>query len=425
MSPSSPPQTPKSNADLFKRTIGTFFMCLLFVSVQHIGQTLGFVLVASCQILMFHEIMNIRKKESLEKEIPLSKVLHWYMFAVCQFCAITYNIRVPLVRTWPFMEAYLKNYMFIGFSAYMLGIIAFVLSLKPNVVGVANALRSVGGKLRRRRPGGVQPAGGEHQHQHHAPAKPPKQIYFRYQFSQFGWLHMGLIVFGVMSSCFYTTMMEGMIWFTLPVSCIVHNDSWAYACGKLFGSVPLIPTLSPKKTWEGFLGAWFFTTLWAFWYSDFLSSHKRFICPKTKFLSPIDCEVSSVFIPQEYDVPDFIANVVGVAVVTLKPVQLHAMAFSAFSSLFAPFGGFFASGLKRAFNLKDFGDLIPGHGGMIDRMDCQILMALFVYVYFFNFITGSGGVCSGASGLFATCIGRMTDEQKRGLFETLAGELVC
>ena len=35
-------------------------------------------------------------------------------------------------------------------------------------------------------------------------------------------------------------------------------------------------------------------------------------------------------------------------------------------------GGFFASGFKRAFKLKDFGDTIPGHGGITDRFDCQV-----------------------------------------------------
>ena len=53
------------------------------------------------------------------------------------------------------------------------------------------------------------------------------------------------------------------------------------------------------------------------------------------------------------------------------PVQFHALVLSAFASIIAPFGGFFASGFKRGFKIKDFGDSIPGHGGMTDRMDCQ------------------------------------------------------
>lgn len=51
-----------------------------------------------------------------------------------------------------------------------------------------------------------------------------------------------------------------------------------------------------------------------------------------------------------------------------------------FASLVAPFGGFFASGFKRAFNIKDFGDSIPGHGGMTDRMDCQCVLAFLHYM---------------------------------------------
>ena len=53
------------------------------------------------------------------------------------------------------------------------------------------------------------------------------------------------------------------------------------------------------------------------------------------------------------------------------PFQLHVLVMATFASLVAPFGGFFASGFKRAFNIKDFGHSIPGHGGMTDRMDCQ------------------------------------------------------
>jgi phosphatidate cytidylyltransferase len=52
-----------------------------------------------------------------------------------------------------------------------------------------------------------------------------------------------------------------------------------------------------------------------------------------------------------------------------------------FAALIAPFGGFFASGLKRGLKIKDFADSIPGHGGFADRFDCHIVIAFFVQVY--------------------------------------------
>jgi phosphatidate cytidylyltransferase len=60
---------------------------------------------------------------------------------------------------------------------------------------------------------------------------------------------------------------------------------------------------------------------------------------------------------------------------------MHAMVFALFAGLIAPFGGFFASGFKRAFRIKDFGDSIPGHGGITDRMDCQGLMNMFTTLW--------------------------------------------
>src|SRR4051794_35408824 len=68
------------------------------------------------------------------------------------------------------------------------------------------------------------------------------------------------------------------------------------------------------------------------------------------------------------------------------PIQWHGIGLGVFASVIAPFGGFFASGFKRAFKFKDFGDLIPGHGGVTDRMDCQIMMGMFVCVYYNNFV---------------------------------------
>lgn len=91
------------------------------------------------------------------------------------------------------------------------------------------------------------------------------------------------------------------------------------------------------------------------------------------------------------------------------------MVFASFASLIAPFGGFFASGLKRTFNIKDFGDSIPGHGGMTDRMDCQFIMGLFSYMYYQSFIavykTSVGSVIESA------IVGLTLEEQ----FEVIRG----
>ena len=72
--------------------------------------------------------------------------------------------------------------------------------------------------------------------------------------------------------------------------------------------------------------------------------------------------------------------------VTFAPMQIHSFVLASFASLIAPFGGFFASGLKRTFKIKDFGDSIPGHGGITDRMDCQFIMGFFAYMYYHTFI---------------------------------------
>lgn len=73
---------------------------------------------------------------------------------------------------------------------------------------------------------------------------------------------MTLLVIVVSSHFIVNNILEGLIWFFVPASLVICNDVMAYICGKAFGKTPLIK-LSPKKTMEGFVGAFFCTLLFA------------------------------------------------------------------------------------------------------------------------------------------------------------------
>ena len=109
-------------------------------------------------------------------------------------------------------------------------------------------------------------------------------------------------------------------------------------------------------------------------------------------LTGLSCNVNPVFIPRPYHIPSMITDIPFPgslhipSTVYIAPMQFHILVFASFASLIAPFGGFFASGLKRTFKVKDFGESIPGHGGITDRMDCQFIMGLFAYMYYHSFI---------------------------------------
>ncbi|ONK79295.1 uncharacterized protein A4U43_C01F4920 [Asparagus officinalis] len=175
-------------------------------------------------------------------------------------------------------------------------------------------------------------------------------------------------------------------WFLLPASLIVINDIAAYIFGFFFGKTPLIK-LSPKKTWEGFIGASVATMFSAFLLANVLGRFQWLTCPR-KDLSTgwLHCDPDPMFKPEYYSLAGIVPQWFPWKEVYILPVQWHALAFGLFASIIAPFGGFFASGFKRAFKIKDFGDSIPGHGGITDRMDCQMVMAVFAYIYHQSFI---------------------------------------
>ena len=122
----------------------------------------------------------------------------------------------------------------------------------------------------------------------------------------------------------------------LGIICLIwSSDTMAYLTGSVIGKTKLIPHISPNKTWEGTLGAGFFSMLAG--YLFFLYS---------------DLE-------------------------TMKYWILLGLIVWIVGSL----GDLVESSLKRFYNVKDSGNILPGHGGMFDRFDSFLFVWPFVYLF--------------------------------------------
>ncbi|KAI9481378.1 MAG: phosphatidate cytidylyltransferase [Benjaminiella poitrasii] len=158
------------------------------------------------------------------------------------------------------------------------------------------------------------------------------------------WIHVAILYTLIQPFIIHLNVSNGgMFWFVFPCSLVICNDTAAYLCGKYLVQIKQLKAIC----------ALFITILFGHYFS--------------KFLYQFDSLT-------EYRDIELYQNFHG-----------HAIAIAVYSSIAAPFGGFFASALKRASGIKDFGNLIPGHGGITDRLDCQLFMALFAYVYY-NFV---------------------------------------
>jgi hypothetical protein len=104
---------------------------------------------------------------------------------------------------------------------------------------------------------------------------------YKYQFTQFSWTHMTLLMVVVSASCMINNMYGGMIYFYLPVCLVIWNDVYAYVFGRFYGKTPLIK-LSPKKTWEGFLGAFVTTVVFGWWGGYLLAFFPSMVCPQVR-----------------------------------------------------------------------------------------------------------------------------------------------
>ncbi len=133
---------------------------------------------------------------------------------------------------------------------------------------------------------------------------------------------------------------HGKLLVFLPFLCAWMPDTFAYFSGLLFGKHKLCPSISPKKTVEGAIGA----------------------------------VVGCVIITMAFGL--VLNNVYGRSI-----NYLLLLVLSVFCGVIAQLGDLSASLIKREYGIKDFGNLIPGHGGILDRIDSLIFVAPLVYYF--------------------------------------------
>ena len=155
----------------------------------------------------------------------------------------------------------------------------------------------------------------------------------------FVWKGVGLalyatIGFGAMGGLRSFPML-GLVYVMLPMVIAWMSDTGAYFTGVFFGKHKMAPVISPKKTWEGFFGGW----------------------------------VISVGLTVLYGV---ICNaVMGSEVFDLLILAVVAAVLAPLSVV----GDLAASLIKRRTGIKDYGNIMPGHGGVMDRFDSVVFVA--------------------------------------------------
>jgi phosphatidate cytidylyltransferase len=173
-------------------------------------------------------------------------------------------------------------------------------------------------------------------------------LIFAVNFSQ-GGPSVKLLLFGVIYIGFSCAVMiwlrgghamQGLYFFSTLLAIVWASDVFAYFTGKTIGGPKLAPKISPKKTWAGFIGSSVGAAL----------ASAGLACPKLTHALDVDTLGNMGWLG--YAVMGFFLAMAGQA------------------------GDLFISMFKRHFNVKDTGNLIPGHGGILDRIDALLLVAI-------------------------------------------------
>jgi phosphatidate cytidylyltransferase len=355
--------------------------------------------------------------ETIEDQIPLFRTTQWMWFVVASF--YTYGDFVL-----DMIQSNHQLHYLIPYAQY-LGTISFVLYSTTFVLTISTLQREK----------------------------------IRFQINQLCWTILVLcLTIGQLKYVMHNVF-NGLIWFVLPCCLVFTNDIMAYVSGMLWGRKfiqrPFI-RFSPNKTWEGFIGGWFFTVITAWHLAALLAQYKWMTCPTNEFrLVPVelDCKIDPIFHQAQAYIPSqvfelfpqhLVKMIPGVVQIckganatlakcvsgeetqlhhhfemTLRnyyPIQAHAVWLAMFASLVAPFGGFLASAIKRAYGVKDFDSIIPGHGGVMDRMDCQFLMALCTWVHYNTFVK----LATISVPKLVYMYSLLTENEKKSFLETIA-----
>lgn len=158
-----------------------------------------------------------------------------------------------------------------------------------------------------------------------------------------------VLPFSLLNMLAFRAAPEGIMYiYTLPLSVFVFlwvNDTGAYCCGSLFGKHKLFPRISPGKSWEGSVGGGVFVLAAAalVWY-----------------------------LTDSYDM-----NPTGMDMWEWMGLGLVVV-------VFGTWGDLVESLFKRTLGIKDSGNILPGHGGMLDRFDSSLLAIPAAVVYLFT-----------------------------------------